>query len=131
MRIRPPVFETSICDVKYHVSLALSVIPRGSWGDVARRFTMIRWALSVIPMGSWGDVARRFTMIRWSPPAADVAAAARCHHRKSRSDHSGEEIPSVKFSLSFLVQTGEGIGIPIVDRIRRPKPSTVEVPISS
>ncbi|KZV43842.1 hypothetical protein F511_18899 [Dorcoceras hygrometricum] len=23
---------------------ALSVIPRGSWGDVARRFTMIRWA---------------------------------------------------------------------------------------
>ncbi|KZV39017.1 G-type lectin S-receptor-like serine/threonine-protein kinase [Dorcoceras hygrometricum] len=26
------------------VVLALSVIPRGSWGDVARRFTMIRWA---------------------------------------------------------------------------------------
>ncbi|KZV16992.1 hypothetical protein F511_29128 [Dorcoceras hygrometricum] len=25
---------------------ALSVIPRGSWGDVARRFTMIRWAAS-------------------------------------------------------------------------------------
>ncbi|KZV37426.1 hypothetical protein F511_44837 [Dorcoceras hygrometricum] len=25
---------------------ALSVIPRGSWGDVARRFTMIRWAES-------------------------------------------------------------------------------------
>ncbi|KZV29249.1 hypothetical protein F511_35550 [Dorcoceras hygrometricum] len=25
---------------------ALSVIPRGSWGDVARRFTMIRWASS-------------------------------------------------------------------------------------
>ncbi|KZV33006.1 hypothetical protein F511_24536 [Dorcoceras hygrometricum] len=23
---------------------ALSVIPRGSWGDVSRRFTMIRWA---------------------------------------------------------------------------------------
>ncbi|KZV34391.1 myosin heavy chain kinase B-like [Dorcoceras hygrometricum] len=22
---------------------ALSVIPRGSWGDVARRFTMVRW----------------------------------------------------------------------------------------
>ncbi|KZV50607.1 Cyclin-like F-box domain containing protein [Dorcoceras hygrometricum] len=30
--------------------------------------TMTEWflqALSVIPMGSWGDVARRFTMIRW------------------------------------------------------------------
>ncbi|KZV53056.1 ICln family transporter: chloride ion current inducer protein I(Cln) [Dorcoceras hygrometricum] len=29
---------------------ALSVIPRGSWGDVARRFTMIRWAREEI----WG-----------------------------------------------------------------------------
>ncbi|KZV48568.1 polyol transporter 5-like [Dorcoceras hygrometricum] len=27
---------------------ALSVIPRGSWGDVARRFTMIRWISSKI-----------------------------------------------------------------------------------
>ncbi|KZV25160.1 hypothetical protein F511_22133 [Dorcoceras hygrometricum] len=44
MRIRPPEFETSICDAKYHVSLALSVIPRGSWGDVARRSYRIRWA---------------------------------------------------------------------------------------
>ncbi|KZV22382.1 hypothetical protein F511_25895 [Dorcoceras hygrometricum] len=44
MRIRLPELETSICDAKYHVSLALSVIFRGSWGDVARRFTMIRWA---------------------------------------------------------------------------------------
>ncbi|KZV52106.1 hypothetical protein F511_23978 [Dorcoceras hygrometricum] len=26
------------------VDTILSVIPRGSWGDVARRFTMIRWA---------------------------------------------------------------------------------------
>ncbi|KZV55565.1 folate monoglutamate transporter [Dorcoceras hygrometricum] len=27
---------------------ALSMIPRGSWGDVARRFTMIRWAIATI-----------------------------------------------------------------------------------
>ncbi|KZV46634.1 peroxisome biogenesis protein 2 [Dorcoceras hygrometricum] len=27
---------------------ALSVIPRGSWGDVARRFTMIRWAMLLV-----------------------------------------------------------------------------------
>ncbi|KZV25278.1 hypothetical protein F511_16183 [Dorcoceras hygrometricum] len=42
---------------------ALSVIPRGSWGDVARRFTMIRWAdsrtdtqLNVLSIrrGFWG-----------------------------------------------------------------------------
>ncbi|KZV27980.1 hypothetical protein F511_25857 [Dorcoceras hygrometricum] len=30
----------------------LSVIPRGSWGDVARRFTMIRWAGDVTEMRS-------------------------------------------------------------------------------
>ncbi|KZV13737.1 hypothetical protein F511_45097 [Dorcoceras hygrometricum] len=29
---------------------ALSVIPRGSWGDVARRFTMIRWAVVPEPV---------------------------------------------------------------------------------
>ncbi|KZV34519.1 DNA-directed RNA polymerase V subunit 1 [Dorcoceras hygrometricum] len=37
-------------------------------------------ALSVIPRGSWGDVARRFTMIRWAalaaPPSLSHAAAA-------------------------------------------------------
>ncbi|KZV40456.1 protein LUTEIN DEFICIENT 5, chloroplastic [Dorcoceras hygrometricum] len=58
-----------------------------------------------------------------------AAAAAAC--RKSCSNHSGEEIPSVKSSLGFLVQAGEGIEISVVYRIRRPKPPTVEVPISS
>ncbi|KZV33245.1 hypothetical protein F511_42628 [Dorcoceras hygrometricum] len=34
---------------------ALSVIPRGSWGDVARRFTMIRWRAGKyeLPDSSW------------------------------------------------------------------------------
>ncbi|KZV56760.1 hypothetical protein F511_35556 [Dorcoceras hygrometricum] len=39
--------------------------------------TMTNWflqALSVIPRGSWGDVARRFTMIRWGPPRAPPCA---------------------------------------------------------
>ncbi|KZV29850.1 putative transaminase (ISS) [Dorcoceras hygrometricum] len=31
-------------------------------------------ALSLIPRGSWGDVARRFTMIRWIPPGSNHAA---------------------------------------------------------
>ncbi|KZT76680.1 protein LUTEIN DEFICIENT 5, chloroplastic [Dorcoceras hygrometricum] len=92
---------------------ALSVIPRGSWGDVARRFTMIRWI--ILPL---------LSSLPPSPPPA-------ARRRKSRSDRSDEEIPSVKSSSSFLVQTGEGIGIPVVDRIRSPKPPTVEVPISS
>ncbi|KZV44344.1 putative LRR receptor-like serine/threonine-protein kinase [Dorcoceras hygrometricum] len=30
----------------------LSVIPKGSWGNVARRFTMIRWYLIIIKSGS-------------------------------------------------------------------------------
>ncbi|KZV23652.1 hypothetical protein F511_34888 [Dorcoceras hygrometricum] len=33
---------------------ALSVIPRGSWGDVARRFTMVRWIENAEPLGSLG-----------------------------------------------------------------------------
>ncbi|KZV54825.1 hypothetical protein F511_39738 [Dorcoceras hygrometricum] len=47
------------------------------------------------------------------------------------SDHLGEEIPSVIF-VGFLVQTGEGVEILVVDRIRRrSNRSTVEVPITS
>ncbi|KZV36337.1 transcriptional corepressor LEUNIG-like [Dorcoceras hygrometricum] len=92
---------------------ALSVIPRGSWGDVSRRFTMIRWLIFFFPFLSF-------------PVAVAAADFAR---GKSHSDRSDEEIPSVKYSSSFLVQTSEGIGIPVVDRIRRPKPPTVEVPI--
>ncbi|KZV50586.1 hypothetical protein F511_33557 [Dorcoceras hygrometricum] len=100
---------------------ALSVIPRGSWGDVARRFTMIRWALSVIPRGSWGDVARRFTMIRWAAARrlAPPPAAARFLRGWICSDHVDEEVPFVTNSSAFLVQTDEGGVIPVVDRIRR------------
>ncbi|KZV43340.1 CDP-diacylglycerol--glycerol-3-phosphate 3-phosphatidyltransferase 1, chloroplastic [Dorcoceras hygrometricum] len=83
------------------------------------------------PTGSWGDVSRRFTMIRWlilpllsSPTAAAAVAACRRRCRqKSSSDRSGEEIPSVKSSSSFLVKTGEGIGIPVNHRKCHPSPS--------
>ncbi|KZV39883.1 glutamate--glyoxylate aminotransferase 2-like [Dorcoceras hygrometricum] len=40
-RLAPAVGEPV---AKKKRTTALSVIPRGSWGDVARRFTMIRWA---------------------------------------------------------------------------------------
>ncbi|KZV29163.1 golgin subfamily B member 1 [Dorcoceras hygrometricum] len=123
MRIRPPEFETSNCDVKYHVSLVENVVmfwtcrwmvclanyratlvrilqvhSRCRYSDLQDvcmaikslttldlpmvidsigiyelkgpyyTLTMTDWflqALSVIPRGSWGDVARRFTMVRW------------------------------------------------------------------
>ncbi|KZV56573.1 hypothetical protein F511_04982 [Dorcoceras hygrometricum] len=103
---------------------ALSVIPRGSWGDVARRFTMIRW----------GSIARHYnshlnpTSRRPSPPLSLSAAAltrrrAAIVCRRLRgwtySDHRDEEIPFVVNSSALLVQTDEGVVFPVVDRIRR------------
>ncbi|KZV45413.1 hypothetical protein F511_34413 [Dorcoceras hygrometricum] len=116
MRIRPPELETSICDVKYHVSLSTRCV-LGKWvylltlvmslfdlrdiciaiGSLATldipmvvdligirvlkgpycTLTMTNWflqALSVIPRGSWGDVARHFTLIRWRAHGGTVAA---------------------------------------------------------
>ncbi|KZV53552.1 hypothetical protein F511_41919 [Dorcoceras hygrometricum] len=46
-------------------------------------------ALSVIPRESWDDVARRFTMIRCPTPAT-AATVFGC--RQTRSGHLGEEI---------------------------------------
>ncbi|KZV33453.1 aldose 1-epimerase-like [Dorcoceras hygrometricum] len=89
-------------------------------------------ALSVIPRGSWGDVVRRFTTIRWlqAPPlplllsltAANLhapPAVARFLRGWTYYDHINEEIPSVVNTSALLVQTDEGVLFPIVDRIRR------------
>ncbi|KZV51319.1 hypothetical protein F511_07510 [Dorcoceras hygrometricum] len=70
-------------------------------------------ALSVIPRGSWGDVSRRFTMIRW---AAAAAAAAR-RRRKFISGQLDEENPFVQNSSVLLVQADEGVSVLFVDRI--------------
>ncbi|KZV46168.1 PQQ enzyme repeat-containing protein (ISS) [Dorcoceras hygrometricum] len=89
-------------------------------------------ALSVIPMGSWGDVARRFTMIRWATPkqppissllgrtqAPPSATHAPPPLRRTCSGHRAEEIPFVVNLSDLLVQTDKGIVIPVVDLIRR------------
>ncbi|KZV40650.1 hypothetical protein F511_31421 [Dorcoceras hygrometricum] len=68
--------------------------------------TMTDWflqALSVIPRGSGDDVARRFTMIRWQTPPLSVlpspsSPAAAAAAVGISSDRLSEEIPSVKFS---------------------------------
>ncbi|KZV54164.1 hypothetical protein F511_35995 [Dorcoceras hygrometricum] len=76
-------------------------------------------ALSVIPRGSWGDVARRFTM---PPPllstnvAAAAAAAARLR-RKIVSGQFDEENPFVLISSVLLVQADEEVSFLVVDRI--------------
>ncbi|KZV35310.1 hypothetical protein F511_38729 [Dorcoceras hygrometricum] len=54
---------------------ALSVIPRGSWGDVARRFTMIRWAIDrsdLIIDHNYDEtmvIQMNRMFIRWTGPA--------------------------------------------------------------
>ncbi|KZV49417.1 bromodomain and extraterminal domain protein 9 [Dorcoceras hygrometricum] len=123
MRIRPPEFDTSICDAKYHVSLLHSRCHYSDLQDVCIAIgsiatlnlpmvvdligiyglkgpyctlTTIDWflqALSVIPRGSWGDVARRFTMIRWA---------------------------------TLLVQPDEGVSDLVVDRIGDNLPQSTE-----
>ncbi|KZV21256.1 hypothetical protein F511_25283 [Dorcoceras hygrometricum] len=50
---------------------ALSVIPRGSWGDVARRFTMIRWSNAII-----GVVTTGFECL---PPSCDGLTGSEDH----------------------------------------------------
>ncbi|KZV15789.1 hypothetical protein F511_02005 [Dorcoceras hygrometricum] len=71
-------------------------------------------ALSVIPRGSWGDVARRFTMIRWATAAAAAAARLR---RKIVSGQFDEENPFVLISSVLLVQADEGVSFLVMDRI--------------
>ncbi|KZV46094.1 acyl-CoA dehydrogenase-related protein [Dorcoceras hygrometricum] len=76
-------------------------------------------ALSVIPKGSWGDVARCFTMIRWAappPPPPPRAAAARLR-RKIVSGQFDEENSFVLISSVLLVQADEGVSFLVVDRI--------------
>ncbi|KZV37700.1 triacylglycerol lipase 2 [Dorcoceras hygrometricum] len=85
---------------------ALSVIPRGSWGDVARRFTMIRWAdLTLI------------TAAHFSSPSAAAVAARRRSSPEFRSGQFDVENPIVLISSGLLVQSDEGVPNLVVDRI--------------
>ncbi|KZV14330.1 sphingoid long-chain bases kinase 2, mitochondrial-like [Dorcoceras hygrometricum] len=94
-------------------------------------------ALSVIPMGSWGDVARRFTMIRWETSklvaaplssqnltVAASTAAPPCRLRRDRtcSDSHVEEIPFVSNSSGLLVQADEVVAFPVVVLIKEDLP---------
>ncbi|KZV54744.1 hypothetical protein F511_08061 [Dorcoceras hygrometricum] len=87
---------------------ALSVIPRGSWGDVARRF--------------YHDPLGRPPPLLSShkppppPPLCAAAAAATCR-RKIVPANLDEENPSAPISSGLLVQADEGIPSPVVDLI--------------
>ncbi|KZV24885.1 hypothetical protein F511_27975 [Dorcoceras hygrometricum] len=89
---------------------ALSVIPRGSWGDVARRFTMIRWTktLSIAALPS----------SPLTPPPPPLRR--RCRRRSSPEICSGQfdvENLIVLISSGLLVQSDEGVSSLVVDRI--------------
>ncbi|KZV42723.1 hypothetical protein F511_10431 [Dorcoceras hygrometricum] len=92
---------------------ALSVIPRGSWGDVARRFTMIRWAAPKPPPPSLKHALRRL-----APPPPRVAGI--------RSGRIDEENPFVQNSSVFLLQPDEGVSVLVVDRIGDYLPQSIE-----
>ncbi|KZV06685.1 DNA-directed RNA polymerase V subunit 1 [Dorcoceras hygrometricum] len=112
---------------------ALSVIPRGSWGDVARRFTMIRWAVDrsdLIGDRSYDEVAAMdiviWTWARWAGPSplpplpSSPSAAAAARRRSSPEICSGqfdEENPFMLISSGLLVQSDEGVSDLVVDRI--------------
>ncbi|KZV30807.1 hypothetical protein F511_30698 [Dorcoceras hygrometricum] len=99
---------------------ALSVIPRGSWGDVARRFTMIRWADHCIQFRKLSRSVRSdrrselgevsvMEMKRMFIPARLL--------RKFVSGQFDEENPFVLISSVLLVQADEGVSFLVVDRI--------------
>ncbi|KZV55848.1 monosaccharide-sensing protein 2-like [Dorcoceras hygrometricum] len=125
---------------------ALSVIPRGSWGDVARRFTMIRWAVDrsdLIGDRSYDEVAAMdiviWTRARWAGPspfstrrrplpslAPPPPPRAADLHRKFVSGRFDEENPFVQNSSVLLVQPDEGVLVLVVDRIGDYLPQSTE-----
>ncbi|KZV53560.1 hypothetical protein F511_27109 [Dorcoceras hygrometricum] len=67
---------------------ALSVIPKGSWGDVARRFTMIRWASPKLRFrshnGFVGKSSRKhFTTNDWTTSCKYIQTQSTVHPDES------------------------------------------------
>ncbi|KZV30988.1 hypothetical protein F511_31545 [Dorcoceras hygrometricum] len=85
--------------------------------------TFTNWflqALSVIPRGSWDDVTRCFTMIRWPPPVAAATVASRHFCVPSEPVPATWRGDSIRGNLlCFLGQGSKGIWKLIVDRIRQ------------
>ncbi|KZV47082.1 putative beta-1,3-galactosyltransferase 3 [Dorcoceras hygrometricum] len=108
---------------------ALSVIPRGSWGDVARRFTMIRWAMllvqadkgvSILFVDRIGDIYRSL------PRRADViVTTVGARHKCQQDDIPHIDMPTVASPSTNLTESTAQLRASI-DRIQFEQVQTTE-----
>ncbi|KZV58314.1 hypothetical protein F511_28452 [Dorcoceras hygrometricum] len=89
---------------------ALSVIPRGSWGDVARRFYHD-------PMGKSGIVIPEPQCSKWPPPSSPQKPPPPPRFVVICSGQLDEENPSAPISLGLLMQADEGVSLSVMDLI--------------
>ncbi|KZV51172.1 hypothetical protein F511_19722 [Dorcoceras hygrometricum] len=90
---------------------ALSVIPRGSWGDVARRFTMIRWGYNITQLSyPRPSTSRPLSTSTSRPPLsalrhlAPPPAAVRFLRGWTCFDHVDEELPDrTQWKIEWLI----------------------------
>ncbi|KZV24677.1 tyrosine kinase [Dorcoceras hygrometricum] len=117
MRIRPPEFETSICDAKYHVSLVLTrSLGLGRGERVAElRLKRLDYTIDITPQPN--PKLRRPLLSQTPPPPPCAAAVAARLRRKIVSGQFDEENPFVLISSVLLVQADEGVSFLVVDRI--------------
>ncbi|KZV29030.1 LRR receptor-like serine/threonine-protein kinase EFR [Dorcoceras hygrometricum] len=127
MRIRPPEFETGICDAKYHVSLSTrSVLGKGVY-LVTLAMSLFDLQDVCIAIGSIAtlDLPMVVDLIGIyglkgpysSPPPPGARRRHRLRFAGIRSGQFDEENPSAQISSGLLVQADEGIPPPVVDLI--------------
>ncbi|KZV17625.1 hypothetical protein F511_16981 [Dorcoceras hygrometricum] len=78
---------------------ALSVIPRGSWGDVARRFTMIRWMSTPVNF----TVARSWFARELATGFDDVSYAMSFELVRTQRFEATTDCPSFGFETSWWI----------------------------
>ncbi|KZV33837.1 hypothetical protein F511_29080 [Dorcoceras hygrometricum] len=136
MRIRPPEFETSICDAKYHVSLstrsvlgkcvylvtlAMSLFDLQDVCIAIGSIATLDLPMVVDLIGIYGLKGPKSSRL---PPFS--AAAAANLRRKFVSGRFDEENPFVQNSSVLLVQPDEGVSVLVVDRIGDYLPQSTE-----
>ncbi|KZV35858.1 hypothetical protein F511_37137 [Dorcoceras hygrometricum] len=140
----------------YHLSSgeseALSVICRGSWGDVPRRFAMVRWVdqkmcflihneffvrfklfPSIYKYGNEGikkDTKKAIQHIL--PFSSSPSSYRRCrspsgHRRRTSLRSSRQGYPAREIFIGVLVHSNKGIGILVVERIRSNRRSAISI----